>query len=252
MIIFFFLLIYVTIIYMKGIGGKMEVYFKDKDKIYKYSVSYDEIKMRLFRSKIIEDFSKISHIVEEREHSPYWYGKPVNKEIRNYKTPVCVGSVEYDTATESLERYEYDLYEYPYIIKLIDDFISGKVESLYKIYNFDLENDGEVSIDDKIALKNRELGDEGISVNNKKSILKELEKLYDQKKLNEGQRKVCKEDYLKLQSLLVVDFIAEMSLEEVERAKAFFNTDINGLIFDEDFMKLNSGVSRKREIKKND
>ncbi len=202
----------------------MEVYFKDKDKIKKYLVCYDEDKLNKLRKEIIDNCGLMSHRVYEDSYGgPNLYNQKYS-EIRNYKTPKFICNKDYDSSTESFYLYEYDLYEYPYLIKLIDRLIDNDTSCIFEIYNFDSKK--ETSLDEEIAKRNSELSDMNLSFSAKEKILNDLKELYSQKKLNKN-RKPIEGYYLKLQEMLIFELVDEILIADVERVNEFFEIPTN-------------------------
>ena len=109
-----------------------------EDGNYTYEFKYDEDEYLKFRKEVIDNASRITHVSSTGINGPY--DKRHNNipyEIRNCE----IKDYGRDRYGRKQYNFIYDKYEYPYLIKLMDDFNSGNIDALFDIMfpNFTLE-----------------------------------------------------------------------------------------------------------------
>lgn len=112
------------------------MYFsEDGDKITKYDVIINKEKLLNVRKKIIDNCSVILHIKGEFFKEPDYYD---TDRYRNYKSQK-IGMIRADRDSyDSRVMYliEYDCYDYPMIVKHIDQLLSGNMSVVDEIKNY--------------------------------------------------------------------------------------------------------------------
>lgn len=206
------------------------IYFVKKDKqIEKYEVTYDKDEIEKLKYEIIEKCSEITH------HSYDDTGGPDENDylrIRNL-TKIKVGIREhndfYDIAPETIYHFEYDEYELPYLVSLIDMLYHKNSGALYMILNPDFSYEPE-SFEKRI----NDLMKKASRISNRKTkekiaILEDLARLINQAELNANQKSV-KDYYPKVQKLINLRLIDSIQLAELEKIQSFFEIENIGNI----------------------
>lgn len=193
------------------------IYYKKKDdKIDKYDVYKDSKELSRLKKIIIDNCSEITHVKE------YNVINVPNKkgdlfEIRNLEKKL-IDKPEFDSVRYDLE---YDVYSYPYLIRIIDGLLSGNSDMMKYLYqDFSREivpiNEQISTICDRIM----EVKDEE-EIEKLKLRLKDLEKIKD---LNINQKDPLIY-YFKVQDCIELKHIGSIDISAIIKAYDFFDED---------------------------
>lgn len=197
------------------------VYYKDEgDYIYKYDVPYDEDALNALRKNIIDKCSLIEHVEYESDYDPVF--NVFDATIKNFKSQSTGKIKEYFEEDRIIYHYSYDRYNHPYLVKLIDEFMSGDTRSLAKIINYDSSK--EVNIDEKIKKAENDI--KSTNIDNLRDKLDELDSLKSLKNLN-SKRESTDEYYKKLLSFIHFDLISAIKKEDLYKVMEFLGLDSN-------------------------
>ena len=146
---------------------------KGEEGMSTYFIEYDTEVLDTFRVNAILDLSKVIHYDYESPKSPFVRKKPLDPlEIQNYhktfirkenKTPVY--------------RHEYDYYEFPYIVKLIDRIERGDGKAIEEIINPDFSKERIPILEEITNKKNQLLELKNNNPEQQKELLTEIKKL---------------------------------------------------------------------------
>jgi hypothetical protein len=117
----------------------MNYFRKEEYFIVKYQVMIDEEKLKKLRWEIIDKCSLITHKCYKTTHRPNEFDYA---HIRNYKEKK-VGVIEYNdfySMPEDQYLVEYDYYEHPKLISLINLLLEGKVNVIDEIIKLQESN----------------------------------------------------------------------------------------------------------------
>ena len=202
----------------------MIIFVKDKKDIIKYEILFDKEKLEKLKFEIIEKSSIIEHMDYEDTNFPKMYGLLDYLKYRNY-SEIKVGVREYNdfySMPETLYRFTYDKYHFPYLIELVDKILSGDVKALEDIFNINIKKEL-VPLDKRIEEVNIKINQtDNDSTYKKIELLKELSDLIKQKELNKNQVNVDKY-YLKVRKLFNFKKIDVLSCRELQRVLDFYN-----------------------------
>lgn len=193
------------------------IYYKKKNNtIDKYEVYKDSNRLEELRNIIIDNCSEINHA---KEHNVI--NIPNKKgdlfEIRNLKK-ILISKPEYDS-----ERYnlEYDVYLYPYLVRIIDGLLNGDADMIKYLYeDFSREIVPISEQIDTICDRILEIKDEN-EIQELKSRLKSLEKIKD---INSNQKDPLIY-YFQVQDCLDLKYIGSIDISLIVNAYDFFNQD---------------------------
>lgn len=121
----------------------MYYFKKQEDFIVKYSVMIDEEKLKKIRWEIIDKCSLIIHKCYKTTHRPNEYDY---EHIRNYKEK-WLGVIEYNdfySMPEDQYLVEYDYYQHPSIVSLIDCLLEGNInviEEITKLQDYNIQSE---------------------------------------------------------------------------------------------------------------
>ena len=205
----------------------MFYYFKKKgNTIEKYQVDYNEDELCKLADEIIDNCSYIKHKVVT--WGPGWFGLdgPNKRYIRNYTHKVIDEYVDRDCETHYVLEYKYDEYTPPVLVGLIYGVRHKDFASVEKIFKYDLSNDLTVSesIDKTITEISKSLSD--VSDNKKNKMLKKLEELLEDKKLNQNQKQLAPY-YKRLLTIIKITLVDSRSIDDVNSILSFLELDIN-------------------------
>lgn len=190
----------------------MNYFIKDDKNINKYKVTilYDELKK--IRKEIIDNCSEISKKECMGAVEPLSY---VNSEIRN----LSKNKVE---TLKNTFHFTYDLYEYPYLVLLIDRLLNGDVEAITEIRNMDMTKEKDIIID-RIETTLKEI--KALDSERKEQKLIELNNLIDKLRVNISQKSVY-EYYYKVQSVIKINFISSILISDLVKMEEFFGISL--------------------------
>lgn len=204
-------------------------YYKIKEElIIKYEVKLHIETLKKLRNEIIDRCSYITH-------KKYTTTQPPNKwdfeHIRNYNEQK-VGIRQYnDFYSPSEDEYlvEYDYYEHPRLVSLINSLIKGNISVIDEIKYTDEEkiDKEKILLDEqkKLIQDLNMLDSEGI--NNQIRLLTEnqekISNCYKEKELNKNQ--ISSNEYIcKILSCIKFKEVSSISLEKVLEVQDFFNS----------------------------
>ena len=222
----------------------MIVYVKEKDNIVKYEVLFDKEELERLKYEVIEKCSIIEHMDYEDTSSPKMYGILDYLKYRNYSEKK-IGVIEYNdfySMPETLYRFTYDKYHFPYLIELIDKIISGDVKILEDIFNINIKKEL-IPLDKRIEEVNNKINKTNNNSTYKKiELLKELSDLLKQKELNKNQENLDKY-YNKVRNLITFKKVDTLDYSLLEKVLVFYDNDINKRHYiDEKILKLSKRI----------
>ncbi len=196
------------------------IYVKEKDRIKKYDIEIDKERLEGLKIKIVNDCSIIKHVKQKvREdcktndydfmHVRNYHARLINKISNNdFFGPPLI----------SIYEEEYDFYEEPKIVGLIDEVINGKDKKVLELLEYKDEELDYESIGDKLKVL--------LSKNNKDTykFMKEMEELIEQCKNTRYQKPVS--TYLsEVQSCIKLILVDEISYQDYLRVYKFMDED---------------------------
>lgn len=196
----------------------MIYYKKLEDRIEKYSIISDKIMLMELRKLVIDTCSDKTHIIQKNS-SIIPKIISTNHEIRNLNVNLI-----HDSKFEQEKKYdiEYDCYQYPYLIHIIDGILSGDSSVLNELYSPTIDKK---SVQERIAelcsemLKNIDGDKEELS-----SQLKQLDELrsFDSNQISPLSF------YKNVRSSLTIELEDIMLKSEIDRFANFFkdNTEL--------------------------
>lgn len=152
---------------------------KEKDKILKYDVNFDEGELEKLRIEIINNCSIITHQEYDATKEPTDCHNHLK--IRNYQKRE-VRLIEYNdfySSPEMLYHFSYDEYHFPLLAVLLEDLISGQNESVYKILELDFEEEKMFYVEKIKSLFQSIAQMDNSNITEKIDKLNELQKFYD-------------------------------------------------------------------------
>lgn len=211
---------------MKFYGGSNQhinnrfIFEIDGDNVNKYLVKYDKDKIKLLREEVIE---KCSEIVYYEIDSVRRFGILECPTMYNYHCEK-VGVHEYvDGPDEYIYHQTWNELKYPYLIMIIDDFISGNLGVLEEIYNPDFSKDN-ISFKERINICSKELDEiVNLDIYNKERKLEELKDLLKLAELNKNQVP-ANGYYDKLRELIQFEFVSSIGRNDLEKVGEFFGS----------------------------
>lgn len=210
----------------------MYLFKKNGEMIEKYFISFNSKDVEKLKCEIINNCSKIVHQEYDSHIEPNYFDY---LRIRNFHKSEQIGRYEYtDGPSEAIYHFIYDEYKFPYLVSLIDKLLDGDISALEKIYHPNLkheENDFKKSIE--IASKEADKIN-NLNVEKKIEKLKEIQILLENSELNKNCQPI-NDYYLRLQSLIKSELIGSVSISEILRVKAFFDSS---LVIDNNIKKL--------------
>ena len=147
---------------------------KENDKEMKtYLIEFDEEVLDTFRVKAIYDLSKVVHYDYESEIGPYNQKiSPDPMEIQDYRKIFMRKE-----NNKPIYRHEYDHYEFPYIVTLIDKLQNGNGKVLEEILNPDFSKE-RIPILESINEKKKQLANlNSTDLEEQKKLLEEIKEL---------------------------------------------------------------------------
>lgn len=196
------------------------IYVKEKDRIKKYDIEIDKERLEGLKIKIINDCSIIKHVKQKvREdcktndydfmHVRNYHARLINKISNNdFFGPPLI----------SIYEEEYDFYEEPKIVGLIDEVINGKDKKVLELLEYKDEELDYESLEDKLKVL--------LSKNNKDTykFMKEMEELIEQCKNTRYQKPVS--TYLsEVQSCIKLILVDEIPYQDYLRVYKFMDED---------------------------
>ena len=222
----------------------MYYYQKENEEIVKYQIILDEYTLKKLRSEIIEKCSLIIHKNYKTTNTPNEFDY---EHIRNYKE-TKVGVIEYNDfycTTEDEYLVDYDYYEHPKLVSLIEELLSGNTKIINELNNPKIEciNEEEMLLKEQQKIIKK--------LNNCKDVSKQIELLNEnqeklieykkQKKLNKNQVSVIPY-YLKVLECITIKEVNSISMDIVDEYINFFmNVSTNNI--DE---KVNKVLEKKK------
>lgn len=202
----------------------MYYYQKENEEIVKYHIILDEDNLKKLRSEIIEKCSLITHKHYKTTNTPNEYDY---EHIKNYKENK-VGVIEYNDfycTKEDEYLVDYDYYEHPKLVSLIEELLSGNTKIIKELKNPNIEclNEEEVLLKEQQKIIKK--------LNNCKDISKQIElltknqqKLLEykkQKELNKNQIPV-EPYYKKVLDCITMKKVNSISMDLVNEYTNFF------------------------------
>jgi len=200
----------------------MYYYIKRDDKIEKYKVVFDKETLDKLRTEIINKCSIIEHIERTGTRKPNYFDY---LKIRNYKEKKVGRTEPRDNlfySPEDIYWYSYDQYNFPYLVKLIDELLKKDVQAVYKIYNPDFDREP-TSLEIKRKVLCEEINNIPNDNTNKKiSKLEELQKLIEQIKINESQESVIPY-YKEVQEAILLVPVDIIDIDIIKKVETFYD-----------------------------
>ena len=199
----------------------MNYFVKKGNVIEKANVLYESEQLEKIRLEIINNCSEIEHCEYDDIVGP---NRSDSLRIRNYSAEV-IGTRELNDfyATDlDLYHYSYDKYNYPCLVYLIDRLLSGDGQAMFLISNPSLNHELP-TVSERIQQLSNDLDVmDDSDVKSKKAKIIELEKLLKLEKYNKNQQSVM-DYYSKVQSLITLEFVDLITMDEILRYTSFFN-----------------------------
>lgn len=209
----------------------MYYYKKEDNEIIKYQVFLEEESLKKLRSEMIERCSLITHKCYRTTQTP---NKFDYEHIKNYHEKK-IGIIEYNdfySMPEDEYLVEYDYYEHPLLVSLIDRLIKGETNVIdeiekYKVGNIDYEQillQEQQEIINKLSNINYEKINEQIELLNKNK--EKLLNYQKQKILNKNQ--ISANNYIPIVfSCIKQTKIASIPLNSILDVQIFFENSNN-------------------------
>ena len=207
----------------------MLYFVKKGNRIEKYEVTYDKAEMEKLKYEIIENCSEIIHHSYDDTAGPDEDDYLRTRNLIKTKVGVREHNDFYDIAPETVYHFEYDEYEFPYLVSLIDMLRHNNAGAREMILNPDFSYEPE-SFEKRI----NDLMKKASRISNRKTkekiaILEDLARLTNQSELNANQKSV-KEYYPIVQKLINLRIIDSIQLTELEKIQSFFEIESIGNI----------------------
>ncbi len=197
------------------------VYLKrNNDVVEKYKVDFDKERIEKLKNEIVNKCSFIEH--KEYESDSY-----ISIDVNTVKNFMCnlIGKKEYFEEVRDVYFYQYDEYNPPYLVELINRLLKDDSSAIEEILNYDISH--ELSIDDKIALVNKEfIKIDSKDITKRKEKLKEIERLLKVQELNKDQQNI-EFYYDQLIGLINFDLIDSISISKISRVESFLEIKLN-------------------------
>lgn len=197
------------------------VYLKrNNDVAEKYKVDFDKERIEKLKNEIVNKCSFIEH--KEYESDSY-----ISIDVNTVKNFMCnlIGKKEYFEEVRDVYFYQYDEYNPPYLVELINRLLKDDSSAIEEILNYDISH--ELSIDDKIALVNKEfIKIDSKDITKRKEKLKEIERLLKVQELNKDQQSI-EFYYDQLIGLINFDLIDSISISKISRVESFLEIKLN-------------------------
>lgn len=197
------------------------VYLKrNNDVVEKYKVDFDKERIEKLKNEIVNKCSFIEH--KEYESDSY-----ISIDVNTVKNFMCnlIGKKEYFEEVRDVYFYQYDEYNPPYLVELINRLLKDDSSAIEEILNYDISH--ELSIDDKIALVNKEfIKIDSKDITKRKEKLKEIERLLKVQELNKDQQSI-EFYYDQLIGLINFDLIDSISISKISRVESFLEIKLN-------------------------
>lgn len=197
------------------------VYLKrNNDVAEKYKVDFDKERIEKLKNEIVNKCSFIEH--KEYESDSY-----ISIDVNTVKNFMCnlIGKKEYFEEVRDVYFYQYDEYNPPYLVELINRLLKDDSSAIEEILNYDISH--ELSIDDKIALVNKEfIKIDSKDITKRKEKLKEIERLLKVQELNKDQQSI-EFYYNQLIGLINFDLIDSISISKISRVESFLEIKLN-------------------------
>lgn len=196
---------------------------EEKDELVKYKVDIDTDKLKELRETIVVECGKVTHHSYESTHGPNQF----DYRIQNYKE-TFIGIKEYNdflSPCEDIFKFEYDEYEEPHLVKVINEILSGKTSSIPLLdekstYNdietIDKEIEDQINKINLILTKGTKIKAEELEEESK--ILKALQ---EKQNLN-ADRKLPIEYYEQVKNCIKLIEISRIKISVVEEVNSFF------------------------------
>lgn len=189
--------------------------------VEKYKVAFDKEQIEKLKNEIVNNCSFIEH--KEYESDSSSISIDVNT-VKNF-TYNLIGKKEYFEEVKDVYFYQYDEYNPPYLVELINRLLKDDASAIEEILDYDISH--ELSIDDKIALVNKEFIEiDPKDITKRKEKLKEIERLLKEQELNKDQQSVSLY-YDKLIGLINFDLIDSISISKLSRVESFLEIKLN-------------------------
>ena len=197
------------------------VYLKrNNDVVEKYKVDFDKERIEKLKNEIVNKCSFTEH--KEYESDSY-----ISIDVNTVKNFMCnlIGKKEYFEEVRDVYFYQYDEYNPPYLVELINRLLKDDSSAIEEILNYDISH--ELSIDDKIALVNKEfIKIDSKDITKRKEKLKEIERLLKVQELNKDQQNI-EFYYDQLIGLINFDLIDSISISKISRVESFLEIKLN-------------------------
>ena len=208
------------------------IYVKEEDKLKKYQIEIDKENLESLKYKIINDCSIIKHI-KQKEEEKYLTGDLDFIHVKNYRKRF-VERIDnndfYGPPMKDIYEEEYDYYEEPDVIKIIEEVLKGNENKTLELLNYEVIEEPNKNLEEKLS----ELM---LNTKSEESLIYEAKKLLEEHKNTTYQKSVSiyLEDVKNCIRLLFVD---EISYEEYMKVCKF-------IYFDEE--KILSNIYKKNK-----
>jgi len=219
----------------------MYFYKIENDEIIKYQVCLDEETLKKLRSEIIERCSLIKHIKQVTVSLPNKYDY---EHIRNYSEKFIRKVDKDDFYGTVYDEYlvEYDYYEHPLLVSLIDRLIKGETKVIGEIENYKIDN---IDYEQILLEEQKEIINKLSDIDSKKiSEQIELLNINQEKLLNYQNQKILNKsqisvnDYiLSVLSCIKQTKIISIPLNYIINVQTFFQ-DINNININNELNKV--------------
>lgn len=208
------------------------IYVKEEDKLKKYQIEIDKENLQSLKYKIINDCSIIKH-VKERQREDYLTCDLDFIHVRNYRKRFVERVSNNDffgPPMKDIYEEEYDYYEEPDVIKIIEEVLKGNENKTLELLNYEVIEEPNKNLEEKLS----ELM---LNTKSEESLIYEAKKLLEEHKNTTYQKSVSiyLEDVKNCIRLLFVD---EISYEEYMKVCKF-------IYFDEE--KILSNIYKKNK-----
>lgn len=190
----------------------MNYYYLSEGSIKQCNIIIDIKRLKELRKKIIDDCSEIKHIITESVDIPEEDEQLYNLEYK------MIGK-KYDDFSNKIRNVyliEYDWYEYPKLVSIIDELLYGNSDVLDNFYNTINKLDGEEEIINNLYSELRKAHRE----NDNQMIRKINGKINAIKKSRENSP--IKDYYFEVDKCIKIKVLKSMSINTLTRVEEFF------------------------------
>lgn len=198
----------------------VEYLIREKDKIVKYGITYDDKILEKLRREICKKCG-IRYHKKEQGISSHIYKEDFLIEKMSFKK---IGEQEVDYGCYDIYELDYYLIEEPYLSKIIKKFINGEIENLILLIHYGIIKNEKPNFDLEIKKLKRQIDNyiKSDDLNSLNNIMEEIQKISSDKKYNKNLDLCDQNDYIdKLKSIIVISKKEEMNYDEYEKFNKF-------------------------------